>query len=200
MKSKQLINCLNNNVELKKALFLLIVVLLSANIVNSQERHFFSIDLGFTQNHKGFFSLYSGLVDLGGGYHLRIFNHLNSGISLHVNYFKRSNTTASLVIYKPKINLGYDFPVHNKIDIVTQISAGYAILRNSNKEFIYRETKTGLNASAEVKLLWKSITKLNFYLFGRYDYIYLDKDAKFTILEYYRQVNLTAFGLGIRIK
>lgn len=176
------------------------MVLFFANTAFSQGRHFFSFDAGLSQNHKGFYILYSGIINIGGGYNIRIIRHFYAGASLHLDYFKRINTTAGLIIYQPKVNLNYNLPVSDRIDLVTKIAGGYSFLRNSNKEYNYKEIQSGLNSSAEIQILWKTRDKFDFYLFGRYDYIYLDRNEDFTRLEYYRKVNLTCFGLGVRIK
>jgi hypothetical protein len=179
---------------------IVVVILLFANTGLSQGEHFFSFDAGLSQNHKGFYTLYSGIINIGGGYYIRIIRHFYGGLSIHLDYFKRTNTTAGLIIYQPKINFNYDIPVNRRIDLVTILAGGYSFLRNSNKEYNYRETQAGFNSLAEIQILWKTRDKFDFYLFGRYDYIYLDRNEDFTRLEYYRKVNLTCFGLGVRIK
>jgi len=60
--------------------------------------------------------------------------------------------------------------------------------------------QSGVNIAPELKISWRTNARVQYYIFGRYDFIYLDEDKDFTKLEYYRKVNLTSFGIGIFIK
>lgn len=80
------------------------------------------------------------------------------------------------------------------------IFAGYSFVNISNGDYDYAETQNGFNTGAELKFIWYTQGKVDYYLFGRYDFIYLNEDISFTLLEYYRKVQLTSFGFGIKIK
>ena len=165
----------------------------------SQEKKYFSFDLGLSHNHKGFFSLYSGIIDVGGCYNLNIMGIFYVGASFHLDYLKRTNTSSGTIIYKPKINLHYNFKITQRIYLTTLAAFGYSFVTISNKEYSYKETQHGINPGAELRILWRTQGKTDFYVFGRYDYIYFAKDEDFTQLEYYRRMHLSSFGLGIKI-
>lgn len=80
------------------------------------------------------------------------------------------------------------------------IFVGYSFINLSNGEYNYAETQNGFNTGAELKFIWYSQAKVDYFIFGRYDFIYLDEDLNFTHLEYYRKVHLSSFGIGIKIK
>lgn len=80
------------------------------------------------------------------------------------------------------------------------VFVGYSFLNISNGEFNYTEIQKGFNTGAELKFIWYSQASVDYYIFGRYDFIYLDEDLSFTQLEYYRKVHLSSFGIGIKIK
>ena len=182
-----------------KKLYFLILILISLNSF-SQERNNISIDLGLANTHKGFFYLYQGMVDANIGYNLKLWNGLYGGAAFQTEYLKLNNTQANVLIFKPKINLHYYINFSDKFSIVPWMSVGYAFLQIKNKEYDYSDNVAGLNLSPELKLVRKTQSRVNYYIFGRYDYIYLNEDPEFTKLEYFRDVHLTSFGIGIYIK
>lgn len=159
-----------------------------------------NIDLGLVQNYQGFFKLFDGVVSLGAGYNHTLHQNLYGGADFHVGFLRRKNTTARTTIYMPGLILNYGIHVSRKVVIIPQVKLGYALLTISNSEFDYKETQSGWNPGGEVRLRWKQERRLDFYLFGRFDYIYLGRDESFTMLDYYRQVYLTAIGIGVHIK
>jgi hypothetical protein len=183
----------------QKEILILFLILLN-NYCFSQEKKYFTFDAGLSQNHKGFFTLYSGIVELGGSYNLKMFGNLYAGGSFHLNYLKRTNTSSGTIFYKPQLNLHYNFKITQRIYLTTLAALGYSFVTVSNEEFSYKESQHGINPSAELRIFWRTKGKTDFYLFGRYDYIYLAKDENFTRIEYYRRIHLTSFGVGIKIK
>lgn len=181
----------------KIVLFILLAFSLS---LFSQENKNFTFDLGLSQTYKGFFYLYDGLVDIGIGYNIKLTGNLFGGLSFHVDYLNRKNTPAKTFVYRPKLDLFYRFNVSPRFSIVPVVSVGYSFLNLVNKEFDYSETQQGINTAAELRFAWNTKKRIDYYLFGRYDYIYLDKDEDFTRLEYFRNVHLSGFGIGIKIK
>jgi hypothetical protein len=158
------------------------------------------VDAGLTQTYKGFFYLFDGIVDVGAGYNHHLVKGLFAGPSLHLDFLNRKNTSGRTLVYKPKVNILYEIQITNRFGIVPVASVGYSFLNISNKEFGYKETQQGINLSGDLRFIWKTNDRLDFYIFGRYDYIFLDKDEEFTRLDYYRNVYLTSFGIGIKIK
>jgi hypothetical protein len=185
---------------LKQRYNLILYTIFISLIGHSQERQCFTFDLGVSQNYKGFFTLYKGIIDAGGSYNQKIVGRVFAGASFHVEYLKRTNTTSWTIIYKPKINLQYNLKVTPKIYLTTLVAIGYSFVSLSNKEYSYQEMQHGVNPEAELRFSWRTSGKTDYYLFCRYDYIYLAKDENFTHLEYYRRLQLTSFGLGIKIK
>jgi hypothetical protein len=167
---------------------------------NSQKASNIQFDLGLIQNYSGFYKLFDGLVEAGGGYNRELLKNFYGGAAFRIGFLNRKGTTNRTVIYKPGLNLHYYIHFSDRLALVPVATISYAFLNNSDKEFSYRELQTGWSPGAEVRMIWKRDRKMDFYLFGRFDYIYLDEDADFTQLEYYRQVWLTAFGLGLRLK
>jgi len=139
--------------------------------VFSQETSNFSFDLGLSQTYKGFFYLYDGVVDVGIGYNIKIIGGLYGGLSFHVDYLNRKNTPARSIVYKPKLDLIYSFRVNPRFSIIPVVSIGYSFLNLVNKEFDYSETQQGINPAAELRLAWNTKKRIDYYLFGRYDYI-----------------------------
>lgn len=166
----------------------------------AQKSRSIQFDMGISQTHKDFFQLYNGIIDIGGGYHLGLTKNIFAGLSFHVNYLNRKNTKMRAVVYKPKINLQYYIHITKGIAIVPGLSGGYALINIRNSEYGYSELQKGLNLEAELKTMLTRQAKTDFYLFGRFDYIYLGKDTEFTLLNHYRNVYLTSFGIGINIK
>ena len=179
---------------------LIILSFLLFNSVFSQKRNYFNVDLGLSQTYKGFFYLFDGVVDIGAGYNRHIIDQFYGGFSFHLDYLSRSGSSARTIVYKPKVNLGYDINVSSRFSINPMIFAGYSFLNLSNKEFNYTENQNGINCGGEIRLVWNTGKRLDYFIFGRYDYIYLTEDKNFTHLEYYRRVHLTSFGIGVKIK
>jgi hypothetical protein len=166
----------------------------------SQRESNWTIDIGLTQTYPGFFILYNGSVDIGAGYNTKLTGDLFGGGSFEVQFLKLSGTQSRTTIYKPKLNLHYRFKVGKSFSIIPWFSVGYSFLNIKNTEYNYADTQSGLNISPELKLLWNTQTRIDYYFYGRYDYIKLSKDAGFTHLKYYRNIDLTSFGIGILIK
>lgn len=167
---------------------------------NAQKSSNFQFDLGLTQNYNGFFKLFNGILDLGAGYNHELARDLYGGFHFRMSFLNREGTTNRATAYKPGINLHYYINLSDQLALIPVASVGYAILDISNKEFSYRETQAGWNPGAEVRMLWKREKKLDFYVFGRFDYVHLGRDEDFTLLEDYRDVYLSSFGLGLRLK
>ncbi len=166
----------------------------------AQKASNFQFDLGLYQNHQGFFKLYDGIIEAGAGYNMELIDGLYGGMAFRMGILGRKGTSGRTAIYKPGLNLHYYIHLSGKLAIVPLASISYSLLNISNKEYNYRELQTGWSPGAELRMYWKRDRKIDFYVFGRFDYIYLDEDKDFTQLEYYRQVWLTAFGLGLRLK
>lgn len=185
---------------MKKGILILISSLIVVIHLFSQEKRNVTIDIGLSQTYKGFFYLYNGVVEIGAAYNHHIVKSLYGGVSFHIDYLSRSNSSARTIVYKPKLNVNYDFKITPWLSINPMVFAGYSFVNLSNVEFDYAETQKGFNSGVELKFIWYSPASVDYYLFGRYDYIYLKKDINFTHLEYYRKVHLTSFGIGIKIK
>lgn len=175
-------------------------MLFSCKFLSAQEKRYFTLDLGLSQTYRGFFYLYNGIVEFGATYNHQIIKSLYGGASFHMDYLSRSNTTARTIVYKPAINLNYNFIINHWFSINPLVAAGYSFVNISNDEFGYADTQKGFDLGAELRFIWYSQASVDYYFFGRYDFIYLKEDVNFTQLEYYRRVNLTSFGLGIKIK
>lgn len=184
---------------IKKNICLLLFVLFTMPAFAQQEKYI-NVDIGLLQVHQDFFKLYDGVFDLGANYNRLLFSSFYAGVDFHLGYIHRKNTTGRTSIYKPGIIFNYHILVTQKFAVIPQARLGYAFLSLSNNEFNYREMQSGWNPGAEIRLLWKRDRPIEFYGFGRFDYIYLTKDEAFTKLNSYRHVYLTSFGLGIQIK
>lgn len=168
--------------------------------ISAQEKRSVTIDLGLSQTYKGFFYLYSGVVEVGAAYNHQIVKSLYGGASFHIDYLSRSNSSARTIVYKPKLNVIYNFKITQWFSINPMVFFGYSFVNLSNGEYQYTDTQKGINSGVELKFIWNSPASVDYYIFGRYDYIYLKEDVNFTLLEYYRKVYLTSFGIGIKIK
>ncbi len=122
------------------------------------------------------------------------------GFSFHFTYLDRSYTKSRTFFYKPKINLQYYFHLSKRFALVPGFAVGYALIQLKNSEFNYNDLGQGINIEPDLKLMWTRQAKAEFYLFGRFDFIYLNKDSDFTQLNHYRNVYLTSFGVGVNIK
>lgn len=185
---------------MRKAVLFLFVTFFFYLAIFAQEKRNVTIDLGLSQTYKGFFYLYNGIVEVGATYNHQIVKSLYGGGSFHLDYLSRSNSSARTIVYKPKLNFNYNFKINHWFSINPMVNAGYSFVNISNGEFDYTETQMGFNAGVELKLIWYSQASVDYYFFGRYDHLYLKEDVNFTLLEYYRKVHLTSFGLGIKIK
>jgi hypothetical protein len=188
---------LNNRLRQILLTIYLFLLLLS---IHGQEKQSVTIDLGLSQTYKGFFYLFNGVVEFGAGYNHRLIDHLYVGGSFHIDYLSRSNSSARTIVYKPKVNINYNAKVSSWLSINPIVFVGYSFVNISNGEFDYAETQNGVTTGAELKFIWFTPSTVDYYLFGRFDYIILDKDENFTLLNYYRRVYLTSFGIGIKIK
>lgn len=190
-----------NRCKALKFSFIYIGVLLIISLeVLPQRATNFEVELGLVQNHQRFLKLFNGVLEAGAGYNQELFRNFYAGASFHTSFLSRKGTSNRSAIYKPGLNLHYYIHLSRNVAVIPQAGINYAILNISNKEYNYRENQSGWNPDAQIRVLWKREKKLDYYAFGRFDYIYLDKDDKFTKLEFYRQVYLTSFGIGLRIK
>ncbi len=179
-------------------LFILSFFLTGAGI--AQQASFITVDAGLLRNHQGFFKLYSGVVDVGMGYHIPVLKDLHGGISLHTGFLNYKNTPARSVLFRPKINLQYAFYLSRRLAVDPTAALGYSFVRITNEEYGYKETQKGINYLGELKIRWKSPGRLDYFLFGRYEYILLDRDETFTEIESFRQIELYSVGFGVKIK
>ena len=165
-----------------------------------QKASSFHVDLGLVQNHKGFFRLFGGVFEAGAGYNRELLGNLHGGLSMRMSLISRQGTTNRAVCYKPGINLQYYLHLSERIAVVPLAGIGYSFVSVSHQEFDYRETRPGWNPSAALRILWKREKKLDYYVFGNLDYILLNEDEDFTQLRYYREIWISSFGIGLRIK
>lgn len=180
---------------------ILLILLLGIFGLNglAQKENRLSFDIGLPQTYKGFFYLYNGIIEFGGAYQLNPFQNFHAGASFHIEILNRNPESASSIFYKPRLNFYYTFTIGEKFQLIPTVAGGYSIINLSNKEFDYQETQGGYNFSPELKVSWRNETRVQYYLFGRYDFIYLGEDKNFTHLEYFRRINMSSFGLGIFI-
>ena len=167
---------------------------------HGQSASFVNVDAGLTWNHQGFFKLYDGIVDAGAGYHISLFKELYGGLSFHTAFLNYKNAPARSTFYRPKVNLLYSMHISPRIAVDPVIAFGYSFVRITNSEYAYAQTLAGINYSANLQLRWKSSGKLDYYIFGRYDYIFLNENEAFTQLDVFRQIQLIAVGFGLHIK
>jgi hypothetical protein len=186
--------------ELKKALLSFLFLTFLWGNTHGQGASFVNADVGLTWNHQGFFKLYNGIVDAGAGYHISLFNELYGGLSFQAAFLNYKNTPARSAFYRPQFNLLYSIHISPRIAVDPVVAIGYSFVRITNIEYAYAQTQAGINYSANLKLRWKSSGKIDYYIFGRYDYIYLNKNEAFTQLDYFRQIQLFAVGIGLQIK
>lgn len=166
----------------------------------SQPDKYWNVDIGLLQNHNGFFKLYDGVLDIGFNYNHKLVGSLYGGAGFYLKFLNRKNTTSRTTFYNPKVNLHYVIKLSERLALTPQGAIGYSFVNLSNKEFNYSEIQSGFNTTAELKFHWLTEEKVDYYIFGRYDFTWLNNDADFTLLDYYRKINLTSFGIGIRIK
>ena len=157
-------------------------------------------DLGVLQNYGGFFKLYSGIIEAGGVYNLGLTRDLFAGVAMHAGVLNRKNAEQNAIFYKPAFQLSYNIHLSERVAIIPAASIGYTWVSIRNDSYNYKEAQSGLNTGVDLKVLWKTQERTDFYIFGRYDYVFLDEDNEFTELFHYRKIHQTAFGFGIRIK
>lgn len=182
-----------------KKLIQIVFLIFVVNNGFSQLNHEWSIEAGLIQNHQHFLQLYDGLIDIGAAYDIALFGNLSGGVSMNIGWLRRSNTSSAATAFRPKINLKYSIRLSPKLDVVPQASIGYAIVNLRNPEYDYKEMQAGINSGAGLRVVWDYSPKTAFFLFGKLDYIYLNKDENFTRLEYFREVYITTFGVGLII-
>jgi len=185
---------------MKKFLIIGVLIFSFQSIVTAQSAHHLDFDIGLNQNYKGFFKNYNGVLEIGGSYSLGITRDLFAGISMHTGFLNRKNSPAHSVFYKPALMMSYTIHLSDRFACVPLVSAGYTWFSLYNDEYNYKDIQSGVNTGAGVRVIWKTQERTNFYIFGRYNFIYLDEDKSFTELFYYRKIHQTAFGLGISIK
>lgn len=166
----------------------------------SQNTSVVSIEGGMLQHRSEFFKLYTGVVDLRAAYHLPLYKAFSGGISFNAGFLNYKNTPARVNILRPKLNLALALNVSPRITIDPAIGVGYSFLRITNNEYGYAKSQMGINYACNLKIRWKSESKIDYYIFGNYDYIFLDRDEAFSVLDVFRQIQLFSFGVGINIK
>ncbi len=185
---------------MKKVLTVIALLFCLHQFADAQAISHFDIDLGLIQNHKGFFKLYDGILEVGGNYHIGISRNLFAGVAMHAGFLNRKNTSAHTVFYKPAGQAAYSIHFSERIALIPVISAGYSWFTLRNDPYDFKDTQSGVNMGFDLRLLWKTQERTDFYFFGSYDYIFLDEDKAFTELYYYRNIYHTSIGLGISIK
>ncbi|MCB0807251.1 MAG: hypothetical protein KDC05_15745 [Bacteroidales bacterium] len=158
------------------------------------------IDAGLLRNYDGFLKLYSGVIELGGDYSISLTKLLQAGVAFHAGYLNRNEGSMKAYLYKPAVQLAYTAHFSKRFALMPAANLGYAFINLRNDAYDYRETQSGLNTGIDLRFIWKTEDRTDFFIFGRYSYIYLDEDKHFTELEYYRNLHQSAFGIGIKIK
>ena len=185
---------------MKRNLLQFIFISILSVSVYGQKASFVNIDAGLLRSKGDFFKLYNGIVDVGAGYHISILKEFYGGLHFNAGFLNYKNTPARTNLFRPKISLLYTIHLSPRIAIDPLLGIGYTFVRITNDEYAYATTQSGLNYSGKIKMRWKSTGKLDYYLFGSYDFIYLDKDESFTLLNSFRQIQLLTIGLGVNIK
>jgi len=184
---------------MKKGLLIFILIWINAVQLNAQAKKGWGFEAGLINNHQHFMELYDGILELGVGYDFFVHRNLSAGAMINTGWLRRTNTNSAATTFRPKLNLRYSIQLSSKIDLIPEASMGYSMLSFRNSEFDYNEIQSGINTSAGLRMLWDYNQKTSLFVFGRIDYIYLSKDNDFTRLEYFRDVYLTTFGIGLKI-
>ena len=170
------------------------------NPIFSQEKFHINVDIGYPSPDEKFFTVYKGVIatNIGAGYKLT--GALYGGISFNYIYTRQKNPEVSARYYFPALNIKYKQKLPFRFFVLPEAGVGLSFINLKCSEYDYNDTQKGINMYGKLALGYPICTLFDILVYYRYDYIHLRKDEEFTKLEYFRNLHITNFGIGINLK
>lgn len=180
--------------------FIVCYFFVCVNLIFSQEKFHFNIDVGYPSPGDKFFTYYKGVIatNIGAGYKLT--GTLYSGFSFSYLYTRQNNPEVSARYYIAALNSKYKQKLPFHFFVLPEAGAGVFLLNLKCSEYDYNDSQKGITLYGKLALGYALFPFLDILGYYRYDYLHLKKDKEFTKLEYFRNLHITNFGISINLK
>ena len=181
-------------------IFIIYYFFVCVNPIFSQEKFHINVDIGYPSPDEKFFTVYKGVIaaNIGAGYKLT--GALYGGISFNYIYTRQKNPEVNARYYIPALNIKYKQKLPFRFFVLPEIGVGLFFLNLKCSEYDYNDTQKGINLYGKLALGYPVSKLFDILLFYRYDFLHLKKDEEFTRLEYFRNLHISNFGIGINLK
>jgi hypothetical protein len=183
-----------------RAIYLFVVFMLFIHPgLFAQETYNVRFGLGypFTNNH--FFSLYTGQITtfVGAGYEFK--NNLHLGVEFDFSQALKSSSSMTLSYFSSVLYSGYRIGIGKSVFINPEAGAGYGNLKLKSDDYHYNSATPGILVKGKLNAGY-NFNRFDLTAFYQFNYLYLNKDATFTSLDYFRNQYFSSIGLGVTFK
>lgn len=186
------VKCLN--------IFIICLFFLCDTPIFSQEKFHLNIEVGYPAPGEKFFIFYKGVIATNIGVGYKLTGTLYSGFSFSYLYTRQNNPEVSAMYYIPSLNLKYKQKLPFRFFVLPEAGVGLIFINLKCSVYDYYDTQKGGNLYGKLALGYPVFSLFDILVYYRYDYLHLKKDEEFTKLEYFRNLHITNFGIGINIK
>jgi len=166
----------------------------------SQEKYQINIDVGYPSPDEKFFPVYKGVIAVNIGASYRLTGNLFSGITFCHLDTKQKSPDMNARYYIMSLNIKYKQKLPFHFFVLPETGAGLAFINLKSDQYNYNDTQNGINFYGKLAVGYPINKICDILIYYRYDYIHLSKDKEFTKLEYFRNLHVANFGIGINIK
>jgi hypothetical protein len=154
----------------------------------------FGLGYPFTNNH--FFSQYKGQITtfVGAGYEFK--NNLLLGVEFDFSQALKSSSDMMLSYFSSVLYSGYRIGIGKSVFIIPEAGAGYGNLKLKSDVYHYNSSTPGIMVKGKLNAGY-NFNRFDLAAFYQFNYLYLNKDATFTSLDYFRNQYFSSIGLGV---
>jgi len=180
--------------------FIIIIILLCTQQLFSQDRINIELGMGYPFPDKKFFIYYDGIFSINSSITYQVANKLYTGISFNLVKTKQDYPEVFTRYYVPAGIINYKQNITGRLFISPELGLGMLIMSLKCSEYDYHEKQLGLDINGKLALGYSLNNLFDIMIFYRFDYMYLQKDEGFTMLEYYRNMHLSCLGASVNFK
>ena len=181
-------------------ILILIVLMLNVPRLFSQDRYNVEFGIGYPFPDKKFFVYYDGVYSINTSLTYEVLENFYTGISFNFSKTKQDNPEVYTRYYIPNGIIKYKLGIVNNLFTSPEFGLGLVILNIKCSEYSYNEKQLGFDIYGKISIGFSVNNRIDLLVSYRFDYMYLQNDEDFTMLEYYRSMHLSNLCAGINFK
>jgi hypothetical protein len=166
----------------------------------SQDKINLELGIGYPFPDKKFFSYYEGRFSVYSSLTYQVADNVYTGISFDYSKTKQENPNVFARFSIPTGTIKYRIGIVQKLLITPELGFGLFIMSLKCSDYSYSENQLGFDIYGKIATGYTLNHRIDICVSYRFDYMYLQYDEGFTVLDYYRTLHLSNLRAGVNIK